>query len=192
MSSLQLALKEAMRLWKARIYNELPKRGFPTYDHFKKLEGIVRTAVIRQGGGGLYVKASAGQGGWAEIPWIGIRHTDLTTNFEEGVYLVYLFSPDCDKIYLAVIQGITKLSNYELAESTPRLRSEFELPNSFSVGIQGKLAKNAPLESKPDKYERGILYSKVYDIQRLPIDSILEEDLKSIVTAYRAYANKYS
>jgi hypothetical protein len=121
-----------------------------------------------------------------------MRHTDLTTNFQEGLYLVYLFAPDFDKVYLAIIQGVTKLSNYDLAESTPRIRSEIQQPYNFEVGIQGKLALNTPFESKPDKYARGILYSKEYDVNNLPDNAQLEEDIKSVVTVYRTYANKYS
>lgn len=187
MSTLQSAFKEAMKLWQNRSSDEQPKQGSPTYDHFRNLEKMVRTAAILQGGGDLYVTASTGKGNWADIPWVGLRYNDLATNFQEGLYLVYLFAPDYDKIYFAVIQGVTKHTAEELKGMTPFLRNEIEKPEGFIVGIQGKLAKNARLNSMPDKYERGILYSKSYAVTALPSDEELKKDLKSAVQVYKAY-----
>jgi hypothetical protein len=187
MSTLQSAFKEAMRLWQTKLPDEPPKQGFPVYDHFKNLEKMVRTAAILQGGGDLYVTASVGKGNWADIPWIGMRYNDLATNFQEGIYLVYLLAPDYNRLYLAVIQGVTKHTAEELNTMTPFLRNEIEKPEGFIVGFQSKLARFARPNSMPDKYERGILYSKSYDMKALPVDEELKKDLKSAVQVYKDY-----
>ncbi len=144
MSSLQSAFKDAMRLWQTKSPDEQLKQGSPTYDHFKDLEKMVRTAAILQGGGDLYVTASVGKGNWADIPWIGMRYNDLATNFQEGIYLVYLLAPDYNRLYFAVIQGVTKHTAEELNKMTPFLRNEIEKPEGFIVGFQGKLARDRP------------------------------------------------
>jgi hypothetical protein len=190
MSSLQSAFKDAMRLWQTKSPDEQLKNGSPTYDHFKILEKMVRTAAILQGGGDLYVTASVGKGNWADIPWIGLRYNDLATNFQEGIYLVYLLAPDYNRLYFAVIQGVTKHTAEELKGMTPFLRNELEKPEGFTVGIQGKLARDSRPNSMPDKYERGILYSKFYDLQDLPTDDELKKDLKSAVQVYKAYLKR--
>ncbi|MGD6806071.1 MAG: MrcB family domain-containing protein [Candidatus Bathyarchaeia archaeon] len=192
MSILQSAFKNAMQLWQTKSPDGEPKQGVPVYDHFKNLENIVRTEAILQGGGGLIVTASVGKGHWAEIPWIGMRYKDLATNFQEGIYLVYLLSPDFNMLYLTVIQGVTKHTADELNKMTPFLRNEIKKPEGFIVGMQGKLALNARVNSNPDKYERGVLYSKCYDINALPLDEELKKDLKAAIQVYKEYYNKFS
>ena len=187
MLTLQSAFKDAMRLWQTKSPDEPPKQGFPVYDCFKDLEKIVRTAAILQGGGDLIVTASVGKGNWAKIPWIGMRYNDLATNFQEGIYIVYLLSPDYNRLYLTIIQGVTKHTAEELHGMTPFLRNEIEKPEGFIVGIQGKLSRQARFNPLPDKYERGILYSKFYDMATFPGDDELKKDLKSAVQVYKAY-----
>ena len=150
MATLQELFKETFRVWHEKSPGELPKQGSPTYDFFTKtLRNNFESSVIKLGFGGLKVKISVGIGCWAEIPWIGMRNPYLTDNFEEGLYVVYLLAPDYDKLYLSIIQGVTRLTPEELDESTPRLRKEIGKPDDFSVGIDGKLSKNEPFNSKP-------------------------------------------
>ncbi len=189
MTTLQELFTEAFRFWDEKA-DEPPKNGFQTYDHFKKLGKAVETLSIRTGFGGFKVKVSVGQGCWAEIPWIGIRHPDFTDNFEEGEYVVYLLAPDYKRLHLGIIQGVTKLTPQEIDERTARLRKGIACPNGFLVGIDGKLSEKEPFGSKPDKYKRGLFYSKKYDVRAMPIDDVLANDLKAALQAYRDYINK--
>jgi 5-methylcytosine-specific restriction protein B len=190
MSSLQEMFQAALKLWHNKSNTEVPKNGSETYDHFKKLGSEIGTRAIILKHGGLKVVASVGKGNWAEIPWIGLRNPYLTDNFEQGLYVVYLFAPDYDRLYLSIIQGVTELTAEELDKMTPVLRKDIEKPDGFVVGIQGKLARNAFLNSKPDKYQRGILYSTNYELKVLPTDEDLEKDLKAALTSYREYVNR--
>jgi hypothetical protein len=191
MSELQSLFKEAFRLWHKRPFDEPPKHGYPTYDHFKKLGDHIGTIAIKLGFGGLKMKVSVGMGCWAEIPWVGLRNPYSTDSFEQGVYVVYLLAPDYDELFLALIQGVTEFTSEQLKESTPRLRSEIERPNGFDIGINGKLARHTTINSKPDKYERGIFYSKIYSVRTFPDDEILKRDLKAVLQVYRVCANKF-
>lgn len=55
---------------------------------------------------GFKISANDGQGQWAEIPWIGIRHQALAVNFQSGTYITYLIHPDNAHISLSLQQGV--------------------------------------------------------------------------------------
>lgn len=57
------------------------------------------------------VNGSPGQGNWAAVPWVGIFNKSITTTATRGVYIVYLFSSNCDSVYLTLSQGCTELKN---------------------------------------------------------------------------------
>ena len=40
------------------------------------------------------VKISPGMGTWVSRPWAGIKNSDATTTFQEGLYLIYIFNID--------------------------------------------------------------------------------------------------
>ena len=182
-------LKEAFKLWYNRSPSERPGHGSPIYEFFtKKLQRHIEGLTYRFGYQELIVKASVGIGRWAKIPWIGIRNSKVTANFEEGLFVVYVLSPDFEAVYLTIIQGVSNLSLDELEKSTTELRRRIGKPAGFGIGLEGKLAHNEPLNSKPDKYKRGILYSRKYDLQKLPYDEELEKDLRNALEAYQDYA----
>ncbi len=181
-------LKEASKLWHDRSPSEQPGHGSPVYDFYtKKLQRHIEGLTRRFGYQELIVKASVGIGRWAQIPWIGIRNSKVTTNFKEGLFVVYVFSPEFGAVYLTLIQGVSDLSLNELEKSTSEHRKRIRKPEGFSVGLEGKLAHDEPLNSKPDKYKKGILYSRKYDLQNLLHDEELEKDLKNALEAYKDY-----
>jgi len=53
-----------------------------------------------------FTKASSGTGGWTDTPWVGILNKFETTTPQEGVYVVYIFSEDMQKLYLTLNQGV--------------------------------------------------------------------------------------
>ena len=53
------------------------------------------------------INASAGQGTWAEVPWIGIFDREITESAIHGYYIVYLFSANMSAEYLSTNQRWT-------------------------------------------------------------------------------------
>lgn len=183
---------EASNLWNSKSANEPPKIGFPTYDFFtKKVQRYVETLVIKSRFPNLKVKTSVGMGKWAQIPWVGIRNIEITTNFEDGVFVVYVFAPEFGNLYLTIIQGVANLTLNEVELSVSKLRKQINKPNGFTIGLEGKLAKSEPLNSKPDKYKRGMLYSKKYSVDALP-DEAVTTDLMAALEAYQSYVKIHS
>jgi SpoVK/Ycf46/Vps4 family AAA+-type ATPase len=181
---------EAFNLWNRRTAVERPTEGSPVYDHFKKkLEPTMNQIITDLGFKGFIVKASVGMGNWAEIPWIGIRHDNAAKSFEEGEYVVYLFSPDFKDLYLSIIQGVSKLKTPELEQKVADLRKKIIRPKDFSDDITNQLAKDQPLGSKPGKYQKGSIYTKLYESSQIPDDTVLIEDLKGALESYQNYVD---
>jgi hypothetical protein len=189
MSALQGLFKEAFRLWREKSIEEQPRQGVVTYDQFRKLGKEVETLTAKLGYGELKVKVNVGVGRWAEVPWIGLRHPEVAKNYDEGIFLVYFFAADFDRLYLALIQGVTKASTFDLVESTRRLQKKNEIPENFTIGLQGKLTKNAYFNSDAEKYEKAVVYSKSYAPESID-DEAFVNDLKAALHAYLALAKK--
>ena len=72
--------------------------------------------------GGIAVRGSGGQGNTAQIPWVAFLDPDETETPTEGVYLVYLFSSDLERVYLSLNQGVSKLrEDFGIPEARARL-----------------------------------------------------------------------
>jgi hypothetical protein len=183
---------EAFNLWDAKTADERPKEGSPVYDHFKKkLEPAITQIIKDLGFTDFIVKASAGIGNWAEIPWIGIRHENAAQSFEQGEYVVYLFSPDFKNLYLSIHQGVSKLGIAELEQKAVNLREKIVRPKEFSNVITGQLTKDQTLSSKPDKYQKGSIYTRMYQLLQIPDDTQLIEDLKAALGSYQNYLDRF-
>jgi len=59
------------------------------------------------------IKGSIGMGNWAKVPWLAIMNKDVTNTTQEGVYVVYLFSQDMERVYLTFNQGVTRSTKEE-------------------------------------------------------------------------------
>ncbi len=71
------------------------------------------------------VKASAGNGAWAKVPWIAIFNKLVTETVTSGFYCVYLFRVDCSGVYLSLNQGIAdKRNEYGLGVSRDMVRRQ--------------------------------------------------------------------
>ncbi|WP_445300041.1 MrcB family domain-containing protein [Microcoleus sp. AT3-A2] len=57
------------------------------------------------------VKASAGNGSWAKVPWIAIFNKLVTESVQSGFYCVYLFRAEFSGVYLSLNQGIADKRN---------------------------------------------------------------------------------
>ena len=179
---------DAFNVWKGRTADERPKEGSPVYDYFKKkLEPTINQVIKDLGFMDLTVKASVGMGNWAEIPWIGIRHDNAAKSFEQGEYVVYLFSPDFGNLYLSMIEGVSKLGMDELKQKVASLRKKIKQPKGFSEDIADPLTRDQVAGSNPDKYQKGSIYTKKYESSQIPADAVLEEDLKTALESYQEH-----
>jgi 5-methylcytosine-specific restriction enzyme B len=124
---------------------------------------------------GLKVKISFGQGAPAKIPWISFLGENQSTS--KGIYPAYLYYKK---------EGVLILA-YGISETEPPLKS-WDLKSSITINDyfnQHKLGK-------PFKYGDSLI-NKVYNIEDLPKQEVIDNDLKSIIDFYKSLnLNKFS
>jgi len=130
-------------------------------------------------------KGSAGQGGWAIIPWIGLFDKDISTSAEKGFYIVYLFSADLKRVYLSLNQGWSFYSKvYGRTQGLTNIHDvavywrENLINRTERMSIK-KIELNASKfkTNLPEGYERGNILSIVYDTDDLPSNEVFITDL---------------
>ena len=112
------------------------------------------------------VKVSFGQGNTARIPWISFLKEPNTTS--NGIYPVYLYYKEYDMLILAY--GVSETN---IPEMTWNLQDKQSVSDYF----------NETYSQKPDRYGSSYVY-KVYDVNNLPSDSVLDSDLDHLLEFY--------
>jgi len=137
----------------------------------------------------LQVKASAGAGNWASIPWLSILDPSITTSTQDGIYPVYLFCADARGVYLSLGQGMTRpTKEHGAREAANRVKgvSHF-LRNKISeleFWTAGELTLNSPT-ALGRSYEKPNIGYKFYPQGNIPSNDELISDLNSLLSIYK-------
>ena len=137
----------------------------------------------------LSAKGSCGAGGWTRYPWVAIYNTEITKTIQKGIYIVYLFSEDMERVYLTLNQGCTKLKSdlgvktakESMIETRENIRNtignrNFETDNDLKVGNVD--------------YEVGTIFYKEYKVDDLTNEEAFVQDLNNMLEIYNEYYNK--
>ncbi|MFW6172580.1 MAG: DUF3578 domain-containing protein [Elusimicrobiota bacterium] len=140
------------------------------------------------------VKGSAGIAQWASVPWLSIRDERESKSAQEGVYVVYLFSEDMNRVYLTMMSRVSEFkeeyptseARRKLKEKADRIIEIVETPEDF------KTDKNIDLASSGlgKDYEFGTIAYKEYDKENLPSNEQLTKDLVKLLDTYNEYLHK--
>ncbi len=184
-----------------RILTEWPKeKQRPFADN--PLAQFIRTdfaheiaTVVHQINPDLKVKGSAGQGNWADVPWIAILNPRITTSIEEGVYPVFLFRADATGVYISLGQGTTepieRLGRNEaetfLIERAGKLRDQFPKLASWIAGPTNLQART----QRGKSYETANIGAKLYETDKLPLEKALLDDLQELLQIYEQIAKTW-
>ncbi len=135
------------------------------------------------------VKGSVGAGNWADIFWISILNTRITTSTTTGVYVVYLFERTGQKLFLTLNQGITKIkethgrrATEEAKKRALNIRDKLHLENytnNINLNSQTQLGKG---------YEDTCIAAIEYNVDSLPNEEKLTDDLDEFMTIYENYS----
>tara|TARA_R100000935_G_scaffold58341_1_gene94975 strand:+ start:2050 stop:4314 length:2265 start_codon:yes stop_codon:yes gene_type:complete len=115
---------------------------------------------------GLKVKVSFGQGVSARIPWISFLKEPFSTS--EGIYPVYLYYKNINKLVLAYGVSETNRPQIEWNINNPKKIKDFFNDNSLN---------------QPDRYGDSFLF-KSYNTNDLPNKDKLDSDLNEIIQQY--------
>lgn len=143
------------------------------------------------------VKASAGKGSWAKVPWIAIFNKLVTESVQSGFYCVYLFRADFSGVYLSLNQGIAdKRNKSTLGKAMDIVRDQAPL-FKHKLGSDKLREFSEPLDLQLDSipkkttsrrlglaYEAGNIASKFYSRESLPDDKELVGDVMKMLEIY--------
>ncbi|CCU78680.1 5-methylcytosine-specific restriction related enzyme [Halanaerobium saccharolyticum subsp. saccharolyticum DSM 6643] len=136
------------------------------------------------------IKGSIGMGNWAKVPWLAIMYKDITTTTQEGIYVVYLFSQDMERVYLTFNQGVTLSTKEEFTNKRDKLRAEMNL-DDFRIDNEIDLAESG----KGKAYELSNICYQKYEADQLINNKITEkeliEDLMKMMGIYQKYYDQY-
>ena len=158
------------------------------------LAGTIRSEVPAElkrvlGDSGLTFAGSPGQGNWAEIPWMGIFHHEITESATRGFYVVYLFAIEASEVYLCLGQGVTQLRSEfrEVAEDEMLRRAALirdRVPEYAARFVSGPISLGGSTRLARD-YDAAVAFYRNYAIGDLPSEEELEGDLRQIVNLYQ-------
>lgn len=155
---------------------------------FVNFENEIRKITDLETHSKYLVKASIGQGNWADVPWVAFFDEEITNSTQSGIYPVFLLKSDATGFYLSLIHGTTKLSQ----EFKPKSRYIEELENRKrllrtnldSGWSQSTLELNSTTDTGRS-YENASIISKYYDASDLPKNESLITDIKELLSIYR-------
>ncbi|CCQ11333.1 5-methylcytosine-specific restriction related enzyme [Pseudoalteromonas luteoviolacea B = ATCC 29581] len=133
------------------------------------------------------LKASAGAGNWADVPWLSILNPAITESTQSGIYPVYLFRSDGSGIYLSLGFGTTELRK-QYGTALAKQKAE-ELRNTIR-GLDNRLddwGQKVDLRSNTtlgQSYEWASAGAKFYPLDNMPDDNTLTSDLKELLEIY--------
>ncbi|MBK1781166.1 DUF3578 domain-containing protein [Advenella sp. WQ 585] len=144
--------------------------------------------LVNNFGSGFQLKASVGAGNWANIPWLSILNPNMTSTTQEGIYPVFLFRADGSGFYLSLNQGTTnpiKKLGHKAAEEKSQKIISIVLENNPRLKNWG--VQDIDLRASTDlgkSYEKSNISAKLYEVDSLPNDEVLQHDLEELLSFY--------
>ncbi|MBY8152129.1 DUF3578 domain-containing protein [Vibrio fluvialis] len=133
------------------------------------------------------LKASAGAGNWADVPWLSILNPAITESTQSGIYPVYLFRSDGSGVYLSLGFGTTELKRQY---GTTLAKQKAEELRSTIRGLDNRLDdwdQKVDLRSNTtlgQSYEWASAGAKFYPLDNMPDDNTLTSDLIELLEIY--------
>jgi 5-methylcytosine-specific restriction protein A len=155
----------------------------------RDFKDILQTKIIQEDQ--YLCKGSAGQGVWAQIPWVCIFDRLITTSAQSGYFPVFLFCSDMSGFYLSLNQGVTEILTRYKVEAKEALiaRSEDfrkrigDIPRSFphkKIDLVLKMGDNLGR-----LYEAGNIIASFYPRGETPSNEELIGDILHMLGLYR-------
>ena len=169
---------------------------------FRQASQSIETHLTSHLGNSWIVDYGYGQESMAHIPYIAVMREDVTHSMQRGVYVVYLFDPIENHIYLTLNQGSAELSRLaqstDVAESTAELlnnQAEYYrgMPDSSDYGSMSGpwKAESASLSTslqRADEYNKGTILHTEYTTDTIQDHDTVQE-LLGLVSIYDSFLN---
>lgn len=129
------------------------------------------------------VIGSVGKGNWATVPWIALMHRSITTSTQRGYYIVYLFSEDMQRLYLTIGQGVTETTKEEMQKIKEEIREQIHMSDKVQKDDEIFLGTS----QKAKGYANSTAAYIAYDVNEMPSDTELVEDLEEMLRYYEGF-----
>lgn len=127
---------------------------------------------------GMEAGFSIGIGRWSAVPWIRVFYPDISPSAQYGIYIVYLFAASGKSVFITLNQGTSKTSIEEITSIKNKIQKEID-PQNF-------LLNKGNLNIGDDKgYGKAAIFYKEYNINNLPSDNEMKEDLRNLMNIYK-------
>ncbi len=180
------ALQQIFSMWaveKNKPFRQNSLVSFITKDFKREISSRVHPKFAD-----LKVDASAGQGNWADVPWLSFLNPKITQTTSDGIYPAYLFGADGSGVYLTLMFG-TEVPQENLGKMEAQER--FAVIAYFLlhkvVGLAGWSNAEINLKSSARRarsYESAKIAWKFYPADNLPNEEVLLGDLAEILDVY--------
>ncbi len=132
------------------------------------------------------IKGSVGAGRATKTPWIAILDKDITVTTREGVYIVFLFSSDCQHVYITLNQGTTqpnqfgpRLGKRDINKKAQEIRDHLAINNDI-------LKTDGKADVYDERYQAGAIYYTLWDVNDDQKDKELLDLYIQIYQQYKA------
>lgn len=133
------------------------------------------------------IKASAGAGNWADVPWLSILDPRITESTQSGIYPVYLFCADGSGIYLSLEFGTTELKKSYGTAKAKIIAKDLREDLRKSDSRLERWDKDIVLRSNTtlgQSYEWASAGAIFYPIDNMPDDESLLFDITELLGIY--------
>lgn len=177
----------------------------------EKIPNSLKELNIIKNDKNIEVLGKTAQGGRSFVPWVAIMNKDITfnpntrqTTVQRGYYLVLLFAKDGSSVHLSLNQGITNINeirktynkNYKENIKFETITQNYSNllcsmlnhnNNKFQIGkIDLKVSEK---NSTGYKYQFSNIISIKYEINKVPNEIQIENDINDLLTAYNKLIN---
>lgn len=136
------------------------------------------------------VHGSPGQGRWTAIPWVAIRDPQESESIQQGIYVVFLFEPQNEQVFLTLNQGVEQIKEERgMSEAREELRRRAGSIRRV-LDPAGFTADELDFEyasSRNQLYGPGTIFYREYSIEDLTDESGLEDDFRRLVETYERF-----
>lgn len=189
-------MREEFQTW-AETYPKTPKwrdgtfTGAPAAAHVRLNVPSAIATVLGADAGRYRIVGSAGQSEWTHTPWVALLDPAGATSVEEGIYVVYLMSLGCERLYLTLNQGCTTLNNSAgktaAREELLRRASVMRARVAHSAKRLTDLPMNLGAEGwRSELYEAGQILTREYNTASFPAEAELVADLREALALYQS------
>ncbi|QJB56500.1 DUF3578 domain-containing protein [Pseudodesulfovibrio sp. zrk46] len=163
--------------------NQPIETGFAPAKEMRELSGNIFPDLIRNDVG-YHFRGSPTLNKWPRLPWLGIFHPTMEKKASVGLYVVFSFSEDMERVYLILTQGVTKLFDELGAAANPLLKQRANYLQNKIGNTKAAFNTSESTQDAGNKYINSSILWRSYDIVELPSEKKLTQDLNDILDIY--------